>query len=56
MPDVKVSENGVLKLSKYLNPRKAAGPDELKPLVLKELREVITSMLVVIFQMSVETG
>ena len=56
MPDVKVSENGVLKLLKYLNPHKAAGPDELKPLALKELREVIASMLVVMFQRSCETG
>ena len=49
MPDIKVSENGVLKLLKDLNPHKAAGPDELKPLVLRELREVIAPMLVVIF-------
>ena len=56
MPDIKVSENGVLKLLKDLNPHKAAGPDELKPLVLRELREVIAPMLVVIFQRSIETG
>ena len=37
MPDIKVPENGVLKLLKDLNPHKAAGPDELKPLVLREL-------------------
>ena len=36
-PDIKVSENGILKLLKDLNPHKAAGPDELKPLVLREL-------------------
>ena len=56
MPDIKVSENGILKLLKDLNPHKAAGPDELKPLVLRELREVIAPMLVVIFQRSIETG
>ena len=56
MPDIKVSENGILKLLKDLNPHKAAGPDELKPLVLRELREVIVPMLVVIFQRSIETG
>ena len=46
----------VIKLLKDLNPHKAAGPDELKPLVLRELREVIAPMLVVIFQRSIETG
>ena len=56
MPDIKVSENGILKLLKDLNPHKAAGPDELKHLLLKEFREVIAPMLVVIFQRSIETG
>ena len=56
MSDIKVSENGILELLKDLNPYKAAGPDELKPLVLRELREVKAPMLVIIFQRSVETG
>ena len=56
MPDIPLSENGILKLLKDLNPHKAAGPDELKPLVLKELREEIAPMLRVIFQRSIETG
>ena len=56
MSDSKVSENEILKLLVNLNPPKAAGPDELEPLVLKELQEVIAAMLVVIFQMPIETG
>ena len=56
MPGIKVSENGILKLLMNLNPNKAAGPGELKPLVLKVLREVIAAMLVVVFQRSTETG
>ena len=56
MPDIQLSENGILKLLKDLNPHKAAGPVELKPLVLKELREVIAPMLRVIFQRSIEAG
>ena len=56
MPDIQLSENGILKLLKDLNPHKAAGPDELKPLVLKELREVIAPMLRVIFQRPIEAG
>ena len=56
MPDIQLSENGILKLLKDLNPHKEAGPDELKPLVLKELREVIVPMLRVIFRRSIEAG
>ena len=41
---------------KDLNPHKAAGSDELKPLVLKEVREVIAPMLRVIFQRSIKAG
>ena len=41
MPDIHLSEAGILKLLHDLNPNKAAGPDELKPIVLRELREVI---------------
>ena len=56
MPDIQLSENGILKLLKDLNPHKAADPDELKPLVLKERREVIAPMLRDIFQRSIEAG
>ena len=56
MPHIKVTEDGTLKLLKDLNPHKAAGQDELKPFVLKELREVIVPILVVIFQRPFETG
>ena len=45
MPDIHLSEAGILKLLHDLNPNKAAGPDELKPLVLRELREVIAPMV-----------
>ncbi|MCG8048052.1 MAG: hypothetical protein JAY75_12610 [Candidatus Thiodiazotropha taylori] len=56
MPEILLSEAGILKLLHNLNPNKAAGPDELKPLVLKELREVIAPMVRIIFQRSMETG
>ena len=55
MSDIQLSENGILKLLKDLNPHKAAGPAELKPFVLKE-REEIAPMLRVIFQRSIEAG
>ena len=37
MDDIVVSNDGVIKLLKGLNPSKALGPDELHPRVLKEL-------------------
>ena len=37
MNDIAVSNDGVIKLLKGLNPSKALGPDELNPRVLKEL-------------------
>ena len=41
MPDITVSLNGVLKLLKDLNPQRAAGPDQLKRIVLQRPRDVI---------------
>ncbi|MCG8048091.1 MAG: hypothetical protein JAY66_20795 [Candidatus Thiodiazotropha taylori] len=56
MSNISVSLNGILKLLKDLNPHKAAGPDQLKPLVLQKLRDVIAPVLQVIFQKSLDTG
>ena len=39
-----------------LKPHKVAGPDEIKPRVLKELSDVIVATLTTIFQPSLETG
>ena len=56
MPDITVSLNGVLKLLKDLNPHRAAGPDQLKPIVLQRLWDVIAPVLQVIYQKSLDTG
>ena len=48
-PDIIISKNGILKLLKDMNPYKATGLDELKPLLLKEHRELIAPILRVIF-------
>ena len=56
MPNISVSLNGVLKLLKDLNPHKAAGPDQLKPIVLIRLQDVIAPVLQVIYQKSLDTG
>jgi hypothetical protein len=56
MPDIQVSENGVLKLLTNLKPHKAAGPDNIKPAILKELAPQIAPILTTIFQKSIETS
>ena len=38
MPETDTDLNGVLKLLSKLNPGKAAGPDSIQPIVLKELK------------------
>ena len=38
MTDISISEAGLLKLLKNLKPKKAAGPDKMKPVILQELR------------------
>lgn len=55
MESITVSVNGIVKLLKDLNPHKAAGPDQLKPLVLQRLRDVIAPVLQVIFQRFLDT-
>ena len=56
MSNITVSLNGILKLLKDFNSHKAAGPDQLKPLALQRLRDVIALVLQVIYQMSLDTG
>ena len=56
MPDIDISHNVLLKLLKNLKPGKAAEPDKLKPLLLKELRDEIAPIIKVIFDKSLQTG
>ena len=56
MEDFDISVAGILKLLKNLKPGKAAGPDRLKPILLKELREEIAPIIQVIFERSIKTG
>jgi hypothetical protein len=37
MPNITVSTRGIQKLLEKLNPHKAAGPDMIKPIILKTL-------------------
>ena len=56
MEEFSISCNGILKLLQNLKPFKAAGPDRLKPLLLKELREEIAPIIQIIFERSLQTG
>ena len=55
MPDIDISTSGVLKLLTRINPPKAAGPDAIKPVVLKELAHEIAPAVLAIFQLSLDT-
>ena len=47
-----MTENGVLKLLKALNISKAAGPDGIRPRVLKELSPELAPILTLLFKAS----
>ena len=51
-PEIRVTEKGVLKLLQALNISKAAGPDGLRPRVLKELSAELAPILTLLFQAS----
>jgi hypothetical protein len=53
--DINITENGVHKLLKNLNPNKAAGPDNITR-VLKELATHIAPILTIIFLCSYQTS
>ena len=56
MQDFDISTAGVAKLLSNLNVTKAAGPDAIRPIVLKELSQVVAPFITVIFQTSLDSG
>ena len=56
MPELEISIKGVAKLLSSLNIVKSAGPDEIKPVVLKELSPVIAPAIAAILQTSLDQG
>ena len=52
MPEIHVTENGVLKLLKALNISQAAGPDSIRPRVFKELSSELAPILTLLFKAS----
>ena len=45
MPDINITNHGISKLLSNLNSSKAAGPDELKPILFNELAPNISPIL-----------
>ena len=56
MSDINISETGLLNLLRNLKPKKAAGPDRIKHVVLQELREEFVPMLKVLFERSLKSS
>ena len=56
MPDIKFDLNGVIKLLSNLKPDKAAGPDSIKPVVLKRLKTEIAPVICLLFEKTLQTG
>ena len=56
MSNIHISNEGVIKMMKGLNPSKALGPDELNPRVLKELTVELDPVFAHLFQQSVDKG
>ena len=50
MPNVMISQEGVLKLLKMTNPQKASRPDMIPAHILMDLSDVIAPILTIIFQ------
>ena len=53
MPEIQVTERGVLKLLQALNISKTAGPDGIRPRVLKELSSELAPIFTLLFQASI---
>ncbi len=56
MDDIYITNNGVEKLLKDLNPNKASGPDQLTPRILKELHKELAPAITLLFQRSLSIG
>ena len=56
MPEIEVGSEGISKLLKNLKTDKAAGPDQIKPLLLKELHQQLSPIIQVLFQLSLDSG
>jgi hypothetical protein len=56
MNDIYITENGVIKLLKDLNPHKASGPDQIPTRLLKLCASELAPVIVRVFQTSLNSG
>ena len=56
MEDIIVSFKGVVKLLKNLKPHKAAGPDDIPLMLLREAADEIAPAITLLFQASLNQG
>ena len=56
MQEIKIDLNGLLKLLSILKPDKAAGPESIKPVVLKQLKTEIAPVICLLFEKTLQTG
>ena len=56
MAEFDIGLNGIKKMLGTLKPHKAAGPDKIRPLVLKELRDTVAPILQQVFTKSLASG
>jgi hypothetical protein len=56
MPDIDISTKGIKKLINNLNPHKAAGPDQIRPVVLKNINQEISPILTKLFKKSLQSS
>ena len=56
LSDIHISNEGVIKMMKGLNPSKALGPDGLHPRVLNELAVELGPVFAHLFQQSLDKG
>ena len=56
VPSLRISEKGVQKILKGLNPHKATGPDQISLRFLKEMASTIAPFLTLIYQASHDQG
>ncbi|KAK3083079.1 hypothetical protein FSP39_013376 [Pinctada imbricata] len=56
MSHITVTENGVTKLLKGINPFKATGPDEIPAFIMKNTADSLSPYLTYLYQFSLDTG
>ena len=56
MADIEVGVEGVCKLLRNLKTDKAAGPDQIQPVLLKELHRELSPIITFLFKLSLDRG